>query len=440
MYIKQAQEIFYAAINAVQPQVLLPDHVYVHEEMLHIAGQKIDVSSINNLIVIAAGKAAPAMAKETEKQLGNLITKGICITKYEHAVQLDKFQTVEAAHPVPDKNSILAGKLVLQAVQHVSVNDIVLILLSGGASSLLADIPEGCKLEDIQQLSDLLVNSGASIEQINIVRKHVSSIKGGQLAKSAYPATVFTLIISDVPGDDPCSIASGPTVPDRSTFEEAYHVLVKYDIWNQVSESVRQYLEKGLNAEIEETPKPGSLFFINTFSEIIGNNKLALEAAKMSASQAGYHVVILNNDLSGDTEMEARQFVQYLLDYDGNLPACIIMGGETTLKVTGNGKGGRNQHFALCSLYELLKKSKTKYDRNITILSAGTDGTDGPTDAAGAVIDTEIIKAGMINKVRLNKHLADFDAYSFFDKAGGLIITGPTQTNVMDMVVGLINR
>jgi len=440
MYIKQAKEIFYAAINAVQPQLLLPDHVYVHEEMLHIAGQKINVSSINNLIVIAAGKAAPAMAKETEKQLGSLITKGICITKYEHAVPLDEFQTVEAAHPVPDKNSILAGKLVLQAVQNVSVNDIVLILLSGGASSLLADIPEGCKLEDIQQLSDLLVNSGASIEQINIVRKHVSSIKGGQLAKAAYPATVFTLIISDVPGDDPCSIASGPTVPDRSTFEEAYHVLVKYDIWNQVSESVRQYLEKGLNAEIEETPKPGSLFFINTFSEIIGNNKLALEAAKMSASQAGYHVVILNNVLSGDTEMEARQFVQYLLDYDGNLPACIIMGGETTLKVTGNGKGGRNQHFALCSLYELLQKSKTKYDRNITILSAGTDGTDGPTDAAGAVIDAEMIKAGMINKVRLNKHLADFDAHSFFDKVGGLIITGPTQTNVMDMVVGLINR
>jgi len=440
MYIKQAQEIFYAAIHAVQPKVLLPDHIYVHEEMLHIAGQEINISSVNNFIVIAAGKAAPAMAKEAQKQLGNLITRGICITKYEHAVPLSKFQTVEAAHPVPDNNSILAGELVLKALQQLSVNDIVLILLSGGASSLLADIPEGCILEDLQQLSNLLVNSGASIDQINIVRKHVSSIKGGQLAKAAYPAKLFTLIISDVPGDDPGSIASGPTVPDRSTFEDTYRVLVKYNIWMQVNESVKQYIQKGLHAEIEETPKPGSLFFKNTFSEIIGNNKLALEAAKISASQAGYHVVILNNDLCGDTEQEARQFVQYLLDYDGNLPACIIMGGETTLKVTGHGKGGRNQHFALCALHELLKKNKTKYDRNITVLAAGTDGTDGPTDAAGAVIDTEMIKVGIINKDELNKHLADFDAYRFFDKAGGLIITGPTQTNVMDMVIGLINH
>ncbi len=202
---------------------------------------------------------------------------------------------------------------------------------------------------------------------------------------------------------------------------------------------MRRYIEKGVRAEIEETPKPGSLFFKNTFSQIIGNNKLALEAAKISASQSGYHAVILNNDLCGDTEQEARQFVQFLLDYDGNLPACIIMGGETTLKVTGNGKGGRNQHFALCALHELFKKDITRHNRSITILSAGTDGTDGPTDATGAMIDTEMIKPGIINKDGMDKHLADFDAYSFFDRTGGLIITGPTQTNVMDMVIGLIN-
>jgi glycerate 2-kinase len=440
MYIKQAQEIFYAAIKAVQPQVLLPHHVYVQDEMLYLAGQEINISSFKNLIVIAAGKAAPAMAKEAEKQLGNLISKGICITKYGHAVPLGKFQTIEAAHPLPDKNSILAGELVLKTLQMVSVNDVVLILLSGGASSLLADVPEGCSLVDIQHLSGLLVHSGASIEQINIVRKHISGIKGGQLAKAAYPAKVFTLIISDVVSDDLGSIASGPTVPDHSTFADAYKVLEKYNIWIEVSESVRTYITKGLKNEIDETPKPGSLFFKNTFSEIIGNNNLALEAAKICASQAGYHVVILNNALSGDTDPEARKFVQYLLNYDGNIPACFIMGGETTLKVTGNGKGGRNQHFALCALHELLKKNKKRHDRNIVILSAGTDGTDGPTDAAGAVIDTGMIKPGMRNKDKLNQYLVDFDAYSFFDNAGGLMLTGPTQTNVMDIVIGLINR
>lgn len=440
MYIKQAKEIFYAAVNAVQPMALLPHHVYVLDEMLHVAGHKINISSLNELIVIAAGKAAPAMAKEAEKQLGNLISKGICITKYGHAVPLGKFLTVEAAHPVPDKNSILAAELVLKTLQKVSVDDVVLVLLSGGASSLLADVPEGCSLEDIQHLSGLLVNSGASIEQINIVRKHISSIKGGQLAKAAYPAKLFTLIISDVVSDDPGSIASGPTVPDNSTFADAYKVLEKHKIWIQVSESVRAYITKGLKNEIDETPKPGSLFFKNTFSEIIGNNSIALEAARICASQAGYHVVILNNELSGDTDKEARKFVQYLLGYDDNLPACFIMGGETTLKVTGNGKGGRNQHFALCALHELLKTNEKKLNGNIVILSAGTDGTDGPTDAAGAVIDTEMFKPGMINKDRLDQYLIDFDAYSFFDKAGGLLLTGPTQTNVMDIVIGLINR
>ncbi|MFZ1304186.1 MAG: glycerate-2-kinase family protein, partial [Ferruginibacter sp.] len=218
MYTTNAQEIFFSAINAVHPRSLMPQHVYIDKDVLHICGQKINLSSIDNLIVIAAGKAAPAMAREIEKQVRHLITKGICITKYGHALPLNKFNVFEAAHPVPDKNSILAGEIVLDTVQQLSANDIVLILLSGGASSLLTDIPQGCTLEDIQQLSVLLVNSGASIEQINIVRKHVSRIKGGQLAKAAYPAKVFTLTISDVPGDDPGSIASGPTVPDISTF------------------------------------------------------------------------------------------------------------------------------------------------------------------------------------------------------------------------------
>lgn len=438
MYIKQAQEIFSSAINAVQPHVLLPYHVYIDKEILHIAGEKINISSISNVVVIAAGKAAPAMAKVAEEQLKNLITKGICITKYGHSIPLCKFQTTEAAHPVPDNNSILAGRIVMEAVKHLSANDIVLVLLSGGTSSLVADMPGGITLEEMQLVFKLLVNSGASIQEINIVRKHLSKIKGGQLAKSAYPAKVFTLVISDVVDDDLSSIASGSTVPDSSTFEDAYNILIGYNIWIQISESVKTYIVKGLKNEIDETPKPGSVYFKNTFSKIIGNNLAALEAAKIKATQLRYNTVFFEEKMTGNTEREARQFVRYLLDYPGILPACILMGGETTLKVTGSGKGGRNQHFALCALNELFNKNKIQQKRKIVILSGGTDGTDGPTDAAGAVIDPEMYKPGSIHKEILKEHLAHFDAYTFFAKSGGLVKTGPTQTNVMDIVIGLI--
>ncbi len=436
MYTNDAQEIFFSAINAVHPRSLMPQHIQVDEQVLNICGQKFNISSIDNFIVIAAGKAAPAMANELEKQIRYLITKGICITKYGHALPLNKIQVLEAAHPVPDKNSILAGRIVLDEVQNLSANDIVLVLLSGGASSLVADTPAGITLEELQLVFKLLVESGASIQEINIVRKHLSKIKGGQLAKAAYPAKVITLIISDVVGDDLGSIASGPTVPDNSTFEHAYNILLQYDTWIRVSDSIRKYLTNGLINEQEKTSEPGLDYFKNAFSKIIGNNLLALEAAKLKAVQMGYNTIVLEENMTGDTEEKSRQFVRYILDYTGNLPACILMGGETTLQVTGSGKGGRNQHFVLCALDELLNKNTDKHTSRIIILGAGTDGTDGPTDAAGAVIDPEIYEPGQIDI--LKEYLLNFDAYTFFKKNGGLLKTGPTQTNVMDIVIGII--
>lgn len=439
MYKKQAYEIFFSATRAVQPQLLLPEYIYTQNGFLHLADQVFKIRDINKFIVIAAGKAAPGMAIVTEKQVGILISEGYCITKYGHSLPLKFLYTIEAAHPVPDHNSIKAGEIVLQAVSSLTVDDIVLVLLSGGASSLLADIPEGSTLEETKTIFTMLVNSGASIHEINIVRKHLSKIKGGQLAKAVYPAKLFTLIISDVVGDDLESIASGPTVSDSSTFDDAYRILQKYNIWTSTAETVRRYILRGVNQTIEDTPKPGAHFFNNTITKIIGSNILALNTAKQKAEQLGYHSFIWTDKLTGNADSEARKFVHFLQHYTGKKPACILMGGETTLKVSGPGKGGRNQHFVLSALNELLKNSLPGTDHDITILSAGTDGTDGPTDAAGALFNNKSLSTSPGMSEMIQEHLDRFDSYTYFDTMGGLVVTGPTQTNVMDVVVALIH-
>lgn len=425
------------AIAAVQPFALLKKYINIHQNELHISGESIDIDSMGRLLVFSAGKAASAMAKEAENILGDLITDGICITKYNHSLKLKKLKTIEAAHPVPDENSVLAGTKVLESVNHLSPDDIVLLLLSGGASSLMADIPEGCTLEETQKLFRELVNCGATIQEINCIRKHLSRIKGGQLVMAVHPARIFTLIISDVPGDELSVIASGPTVPDPTTFNDAFNILVQYELWPGLSDNIKNYIIKGLNKLITETPGPGNSVFDSAFTTIVGNLKIALTAAKEKAEVLGFETYIINDSLSGNTDIEARKLVQFVLNFKSNVPFCILMGGETTLKVTGHGKGGRNQHFALCALDELENHVAGNIDY-FTILSAGTDGTDGPTDVAGAYIDSGLHSKELNNKIEIEKHLLNFDAYHFFEKSGGLFKTGPTQTNVMDIVIALI--
>lgn len=438
MSVRNATEIFDAAVKAVLPGTLLPQYLYVQDGILHLGNTKRNISEAGKLIVIAAGKAAGAMAQAAELQAGELFSSAICITKYGHAVPLQYFQTIEAAHPVPDKNSILAGESVLNMLQQLKKEDTVLLLLSGGASALMADLPEGCSLEETQMLFDMLVKSGADIHEINIVRKHMSRIKGGQFARNAFPAQVISLIISDVPGDDLSTIASGPTVPDPSTFQDAYQVMVRYHIWEQTTPGIRCYIQKGLQGKVDETPKKGEQFFQQVFTCIIGNNKTAGTAALLKAEALGYHSILINDMLSGNTEEAAKSFIQTMNDYDGQLPACLLMGGETTLKVNRNGKGGRNQHFVLAALHELVKHNLPASNYHFTVLSAGTDGTDGPTDAAGAVFSSRNITPEMKSKSSI--FMSEFDAYHFFHQYGGLLETGPTQTNVMDIVIGLIHN
>jgi glycerate 2-kinase len=427
-----AMQIFEAAVQAVQPAHLLQQHLYADDTHVYIAGNAIDRKKIHQFIVIAAGKADAAMAQQAEQQLANIITNGICIIKYEHALPLQKLKTMAAAHPVPDANSIKAGAAVLQLVNGLHNNDVVLVLISGGASALMADIPEGCTLQEVQTTFELLLKSGASIHQMNAVRKHLSKIKGGQLAKAAQPAKVFSLLLSDVVGDDLDTIASGPTAPDKSTFSTVHQVLQQYQLWHVIPESIRRHLTKGLDKLIADTPKINEAFFTNTFTQIIGSNKIALGAAAQLATQLGYHTIIYKENVTADTVKFARALLQQYKDYNGPLPACILAGGETTLQVTGTGKGGRNQHLVLCALDELSKHLHDK--KNITILSAGTDGTDGPTDAAGAVAGAAMLQAG----IPIKKYVENFDAWHYFEQTGGLIKTGPTQTNVMDIMMVLI--
>jgi hydroxypyruvate reductase len=289
----------------------------------------------------------------------------------------------------------------------------------------------------VKEIFKLLLDSGATINEINTVRKHLSLIKGGQLAKAAYPAILVSFILSDVVGDHLDVIASGSTVADPTNFKDAYAVLEKYELETKLHPAIYHWLQKGFNGEIDDTPKPGAYFFERTFNHLIGTNRIALQAAAIKAEELGFAPFVITDKLNGDADEEAKKLVEYLLLYRSSKPACILMGGETTVTIKEKGKGGRNQHFALAALEELLKKN-SHFDRIPLILSAGTDGTDGPTEVTGAMVD-----AGTINKVNelgldVSSFIDNNDSYNFFAKAGGHIVTGPTQTNVMDIVIALV--
>jgi glycerate 2-kinase len=427
-----ALDIFEAAIDAVHPAQLMPRFLYADDEHLYINHQQIDKKQVNQCIIIASGKAASAMAQAAETQIGGSITKGICITKYDHALPLQYISTIEAGHPVPDENSLLAGREVLKLVQNLTPNDIVLVLLSGGSSALLADVPEGCTLTEVQIVFDLLLKSGARIQEMNIVRKHLSAIKGGQLAKAAQPAKVFTLVLSDVVGDDLSTISSGPTVPDDSTFEEVYQILLQYNVWDKIPSSVQTLIQKGVAHHISDTPGTEATFFTNTHSRIIGNNRMALAAAAAHAEKLGYRALIKNDHVQQETTCFAKEIIETSEQYKSEAPVCILFGGETTVKVNGEGKGGRNQHLALLLLHEMTQHPDPEYQ--VTVLCGGSDGTDGNTAVAGAVITS----SDTADPALIASSLSDFNSYGYFKQMGGHIYTGATQTNVMDIMLVII--
>ena len=435
---EQALAIFNAAVSAVQPSCLLPKNICLEGDKLTLCGQSFLLKDLDHIYIIGAGKASAAMALEVEKILGNHIKAGVIVTKYHHSLPLQKIKCIEAGHPLPDENSVRAGREIIEIVKQAGEKDLIIALISGGASSLLADRPPGTSLGEAQDLFRLLLNSGATINEMNVIRKHLSLIKGGHLAKEAYPATLVSFILSDVIGDPLDVIASGPTVGDPTTFKDAYAILQKYDLIKKLHPAIDLWIQKGIKGEIDDTPKPGDYFFERTFNHIIGSNRIALKGAAAKAEELGFVPFIITDKLNGEANEEAKKMVEYILMYRGARPACILMGGETTVTIKGDGKGGRNQQFALAALAELMKNTNADAIRNSLILSAGTDGSDGPTEVTGAMVDMETINKTKELGLDVFSFLDINDSYHFFEKAGGHIITGATQTNVMDIVIALV--
>ena len=423
-------KIFLAGVESVKPENLIKHHVSINNDILWISGISFDLAAINNIFVIGFGKASAAMSNALESVLDSKIAGGCVITKYGHTVCQKFIEIIEAGHPVPDENGIRGTEQILSIVNDAGEKDLIICLISGGGSALLADVPEGCTLEDLKSLNNVLLTTGADIKEVNCIRKHLSSVKGGLLAKAAYPAQLVSLIISDVVGDPLDVIASGPTVPDRTTFAEAVSILKKYNIEDKIPDQMYRFLIDGMKNKHEETLKTFDKAFLNTKNLIIGTNQLALKIAREKAESFGYETRIVTNMLEGDVVDVAGYIIKLVKAAGKN--SCLLFGGESTVKVTGTGIGGRNQHLALL-IADFLKDMP-----GITVLAAGTDGTDGPTDATGAVVNSCTWENASKLNLNMEQYISNNDAYSFFKQEGGLIITGPTQTNVMDLIIALI--
>jgi len=376
-------------------------------------------------VVVGAGKAAAAMARAVEQHWdGDL--EGLVVTRYEHAVPTQHIEVVEASHPVPDQAGMDASKRILETVSGLSEDDLVLCLISGGGSALLSLPAEGLSLDDKQQVTNALLRSGATITEMNCVRKHLSAIKGGRLAMACHPAKVVSLIISDVPGDDLSSIASGATVPDPTTYDDARAVFDKYDI------SLPPAVEALFTAKPDETPKPGDARFDNVENILIATPQMSLEAAAAVARDAGYTPMILSDRVEGESRDVAAvhcAIARQVLSYGQPLkaPAVILSGGETTVTIRNKGgRGGRNSEFLLALAIALDGLQR------VHAIACDTDGIDGSEDNAGAVIGPDTLARAEALSLNAKAFQASHDAYSFFEKMGDLVVSGPTLTNVND--------
>jgi len=430
-----ALEIFLAGVESVKPDMLISESITYSGQQLVINNKVFDLSAVQNIYVTGAGKASALMAQALESVLGSAITGGHIVTKYGHSVPLKYIGVSEAGHPVPDENGLKGTAQMIEFIQKADKNDLVICLISGGGSALLTDVPEGCTLADLVSMNDLLLKCGADIGEINCVRKHLSAIKGGQLAKMASPAIVKSLILSDVIGDPLDVIASGPTATDESTFADAMAVLKRYNLSSKVAPAILKIINEGVQGKRRETLKKEDPVVNQINNFLIGNNKLALQAAKSKAENLGFYTQIETSTLSGNVEDIASMLVETAIrcrDEHRGRKTCLLYGGEPTVKISGNGLGGRNQHLALLCAKLLHNQA------GITILSGGTDGTDGPTDAAGAVVDNQTFSNGKKSNLDIDHYLQNCDSYHFFRQEGGLVTTGPTQTNVMDIIIVLI--
>jgi len=424
------RQIFYGALRAVDPYLVIKKY----SEKIRMEYER---GKYNSFIVIGFGKASYLMAKGLEDCLLDLINKGIVITKYGHGGILKKIDIIEAGHPLPDKNGIKGTEEIINLLKKTDEKTLIICLISGGGSALLVSPIEGIGLDEKVGLTNALLRSGADINEINTVRKHISKVKGGRLAEIAYPAKTISFIISDVIGDRLETIASGPTSPDSTTYRDALDVLEKFGLIKRVSRGILSILNKGKKGLIPETPKEGDPIFSRVENIIIASNKNALMAARDKAEEFGLCPRILSSQISGEAKDVGSYLASVALktkDSPVTSPQCLISGGETTVTVRGRGKGGRNMELALSFAMAI------EGIPGITFLSAGSDGTDGPTDAAGAIVDGYTILQARHLGLSPEAYLKENDSYNFFKKINSLFITGPTGTNVMDIQIMIIEK
>lgn len=433
-----ARDILSAALRAVDPAQAIHRYVNIRGTSLRLGERAYDLSALAHIYVLGAGKAGATMAGAIEIILGDRLTAGWVNTKYGHRIkdtQAPSRLTVhEAGHPVPDDNGVAGTHEIMRLAAQASERDLVICLISGGGSALMLAPAPGLTLQDKQAVTKLLLSCGATINELNCVRKHLSAIKGGQLARLAYPAQVATLALSDVVGNPLDVIASGPTVPDTTTFADAWAILDGYDLVGRLPPAVRRRLEEGVAGRIQDTPKTGDPAFAHVTNTIIGSNNLAAQAAVEHARSLGFNAMLLSTYVEGEAREVGRVLAGILREAAASghplpRPACIVVGGETTVTLRGTGKGGRNQELALAAALKIAGLP------DVLILTCGTDGTDGPTDAAGAFAGGDTIARARAAGLDAAASLANNDSYHVFEPLGDLLITGPTGTNVNDLAL-----
>ncbi len=436
---RDAIDILKTAVEAVDPSDTIRRSLHVEGGRLQCCDAILDLDSFSRVFVIGGGKASGTMAQALEELLGDRISRGVVnvLKGTENNYKLKKIQLIGASHPIPDEESVIGVGSMLSLLDGSGENDLIIVLISGGGSSLMTYPAEGVKLSDIQKTTSLLLRRGATINEINAIRKHLSAVKGGQMARRAGSATVLSLILSDVVGDPLDTIASGPTAPDETTFKDAIDVLKRYSLWNEAPPSVQSRLQRGANGEMVETPKPGDGVFEKVHNVVVGSNLAAAKAAVERASMLGYRSLLLSTMVEGEACQvgAALAGVAKQVAATGNPivpPAAIIVGGETTVTVLGPGVGGRNQELAL--------GAGMKIDGLDAVIAAlATDGIDGPTEAAGAVADGMTMTRARVMGLDAARSLAENDSFGFFNALGDAFLTGPTGTNVNDLTLILVD-
>jgi len=432
-----ARGIFMAGVKSADPVDGIKTNVRLHDDYLQIADRNYRLANIRNILVVGCGKAAAKMAIAIEDLLGDRVSGGIVVVKYGYALSLERIKVVEAGHPIPDEAGVDGARQIIELVRTAGENDLVLFLISGGGSALLPGPADGLTLAEKQRTTQMLLQSGATIQEVNAVRKHISKLKGGRFAKLVAPANCVSLILSDVIGDSLEAIASGPTVADSTTYGDCLEIVRRYGLTDKTPHAVVNLLRRGAEGAIDETPKPSDAIFHKVQNVIIGSNRAALNGAERQAETFGYQTRVLSSSVEGESLTVAKSHAALVKEIAGSgqplrRPACVISGGETTVTIRGDGLGGRNQEFALAAAVEIDGLD------GVIVLSGGTDGTDGPTDAAGAIVDASTVQRGRARGLDAAAFLARNDSYHFLKATDDLLITGPTFTNVMDLQVMLV--